>query len=147
MKDIISKDSLYKPMKILKDEFPDWLEKNWDKISTEDLERYNQQLDKVTEVCELFEKQEGDKSKQPEGIFDKLHELQELGHPPEELMKKVQEAQVASGEQPQSFFGGQNQGSEMEKLFASLGNLPDMGGPAATDTNTATAQAQPQAAP
>jgi len=31
----------------------------------------------------------------------------------------------------------------MEKLFASLGNLPDMGGPAATDTNTATAQAQP----
>lgn len=58
MKDIISKDSLYKPMKILKDEFPDWLEKNWDKISTEDLERYNQQLDKVTEVCELFEKQD-----------------------------------------------------------------------------------------
>ena len=56
MKYIISKDSLYKPMKILKDEFPDWLEKNWDKISTEDLERYNQQLDKVTEVCELFEK-------------------------------------------------------------------------------------------
>ena len=42
VKDILSKDSLYKPMKILKDEYPDWLEKNWENISQEDLERYNQ---------------------------------------------------------------------------------------------------------
>ena len=31
----------------------------------------------------------------------------------------------------------------MEKLFASLGNLPNMAEPSTTDTNTATAQAQP----
>ena len=40
--EILSKDSLYKPMKVLKDEFPGWLEKNWESISQEDLERYNE---------------------------------------------------------------------------------------------------------
>jgi len=39
--DILSKDSLYKPMKALKDAYPDWLEKNWEGLSDEDLERYN----------------------------------------------------------------------------------------------------------
>ena len=41
VKDILSKDSLYKPMKVLKDEYPDWLENNWEGLSQEDLERYN----------------------------------------------------------------------------------------------------------
>ena len=41
VKDIVSKDSLYTPMKALKDEFPSWLEANWEKLSQEDLERYN----------------------------------------------------------------------------------------------------------
>jgi hypothetical protein len=34
-------------MKQLKEEFPGWLEKNWDKISQEDLEKYNKQVDKI----------------------------------------------------------------------------------------------------
>ena len=41
VKDIISKDSLYEPMKTLKEAFPEWLEKNWEQQSPEDLERYN----------------------------------------------------------------------------------------------------------
>ena len=43
-------------MKILKDEFPSWLENNWQSLSDEDLERYNKQQDKITEICDLFEK-------------------------------------------------------------------------------------------
>jgi len=31
--EIISKESLYAPMKELKEELPKWLEENWDKIS------------------------------------------------------------------------------------------------------------------
>ena len=58
VKDILSKDSLYKPMKLLKDEYPGWLEKNWQTLSHEDLERYNNQLEKISEICETFEKQE-----------------------------------------------------------------------------------------
>lgn len=71
VKDILSKDSLYKPMKVMKDEYPDWLEKNWEGLSTEDLERYNQQMDKINEICELFEKQ-GDADGQPDGVFEML---------------------------------------------------------------------------
>ena len=58
VKDILSKDSLYKPMKVLKDEYPDWLEKNWESLSQEDLERFNNQQDKINEICEIFEKQD-----------------------------------------------------------------------------------------
>ena len=39
--EIISKDSLYEPMKTLKDNYPKWLEENWQKCSDEELERYN----------------------------------------------------------------------------------------------------------
>ena len=45
-------------MKNLKDAFPAWLEDNWQKLSDEDLERYNNQLDKVTEICDFFQKEE-----------------------------------------------------------------------------------------
>ena len=41
VQEIISKDTLYEPMKVLHDEFPNWLESNWDKVSQQDLERYN----------------------------------------------------------------------------------------------------------
>jgi peroxin-19 len=41
VKDIISKESLYTPMKVLKDEFPAWLENNWQNLSDDDLEKYN----------------------------------------------------------------------------------------------------------
>lgn len=73
VKDIVSKESLYVPMKKLKDALPDWLENNWDKVSGDDLERYNKQLDKVTEVCTEFEKEESDEQK--EKVFELLNEL------------------------------------------------------------------------
>lgn len=51
VKDIISKESLYEPMNTLRNEFPRWLEENWEKISQDDLERFNKQHDKVDEIC------------------------------------------------------------------------------------------------
>ena len=33
VKEIISKDSLYEPMKHLKEEYPKWLEENWQKCA------------------------------------------------------------------------------------------------------------------
>jgi len=47
MKKMISKDALYGPMKAMKDAFPKYLEENQEKISQEDLERYNNQFDQV----------------------------------------------------------------------------------------------------
>ncbi len=36
--ELLSKDTLYEPIKTLRDEFPPWLEENWQKISQKDLE-------------------------------------------------------------------------------------------------------------
>lgn len=51
VKEMISKDSMYAPMKNLKEAYPKWLEDNWQGLNDADLERYNKQLDKVTEIC------------------------------------------------------------------------------------------------
>lgn len=75
-------------MKNLKEEYPKWLEDNWQSLSDEDLERYNKQLDKVTEICELFEKADAENQPKDE-VFELLSQLQELGHPPESLMKHI----------------------------------------------------------
>jgi peroxin-19 len=56
--EIIKKDTLYDPMKTLKDAYPKWLEDNWDKVSHDDLERYNKQLEKIEEICNYYEKSE-----------------------------------------------------------------------------------------
>ena len=36
--ELLSKDTLYEPIKTLRDEFPAWLEENWQKIPQKDLE-------------------------------------------------------------------------------------------------------------
>jgi peroxin-19 len=74
VKEIISKDSLYQPMKNLKEEYPTWLEDNWQSLNDEDLEKYNKQLDKVTEICELFENAE-DKNQPKDEVFELLSQL------------------------------------------------------------------------
>lgn len=41
LNDLIDKDSLYEPMKQLRELFPDWLEKNAESLPMEDVDRYN----------------------------------------------------------------------------------------------------------
>ena len=53
--ELLNKDTLYEPMRIMRDEYPNWLENNWDKISQADLVSYNKQLDKLTEICAFYE--------------------------------------------------------------------------------------------
>lgn len=36
--ELLNKDTLYEPMKTLRDEFPLWLEENWQKVSQQELE-------------------------------------------------------------------------------------------------------------
>ena len=52
---MFTKESMYTPMKNLKEAYPEWLEKNWESLSEEDLERYNEQQDKINEICTLLE--------------------------------------------------------------------------------------------
>ena len=85
VKQIVSKDSLYEPMKQLKEAYPKWLEENWQKCSEEEIERYNKQLDMIIEICTLYDSSTDNNDK----VFEKLGKLQELGQPPMELMQKL----------------------------------------------------------
>lgn len=90
IKEMISKESMYEPMKKLKDAYPEWLDQHWQSLPDEDLERYNRQLDKVTEICIAFESEnENTSSDGKQKIFELLNDLQELGHPPQDLMSKI----------------------------------------------------------
>ncbi len=110
VKDILSKDSLYLPMRNLRDHYPGWLEKNWEGLNDDDLERYNKQSEKVVEICAKFEEnypelknlgpdgqlKEGapkieDNGEVSEEIFELMSQMQELGRPPESLMKEISE--------------------------------------------------------
>ena len=55
MEQLTNKEILYEPMKELNDKFPDWLEKNRDKTSAEDLKRYEEQQTMVKEIVGKFE--------------------------------------------------------------------------------------------
>lgn len=39
--ELVNKDTLYEPMKLLKEKYPVWLEKNHETLSEQDIEKYN----------------------------------------------------------------------------------------------------------
>jgi peroxin-19 len=55
MEQLTNKDILYEPMKELNDKFPDWMEKNKDKVSAEELKRYEEQQALAKEIVTKFE--------------------------------------------------------------------------------------------
>lgn len=55
MEQLTNKEILYEPMKELSDKFPEWLEKNRDATSAEDLKRYEEQQVLVGEIVAKFE--------------------------------------------------------------------------------------------
>jgi hypothetical protein len=55
MEQLVTKEILYQPMKDLDDQFPPWLEKNKEKVSKEDMERYTKQRSLVAEIVAKFE--------------------------------------------------------------------------------------------
>jgi peroxin-19 len=73
--ELLTKDTLYEPMKTLREEYPVWLENNWDKVSNTTLENYNSQLDKITEICAFYESAEGDKPETQSHVFELLAQL------------------------------------------------------------------------
>ena len=55
MEQLTNKEILYEPMKELNDKFPEWLAKNRDSTSADDLKRYEEQKVLVSEIVAKFE--------------------------------------------------------------------------------------------
>eukprot|EP00002_Diphylleia_rotans_P029989 TRINITY_DN6133_c0_g1_i1.p1 TRINITY_DN6133_c0_g1~~TRINITY_DN6133_c0_g1_i1.p1 ORF type:complete len:278 (+),score=82.58 TRINITY_DN6133_c0_g1_i1:67-900(+) len=67
IKQLLTKDVLYEPMRDIAQKYPEWLERNRATLSPDDLERYTRQLDVVRSICQVFE--------QTPDNFDQIVEL------------------------------------------------------------------------
>lgn len=88
MEQLTNKEILYEPMKELDDKFPDWLEKNKEKTSKEDLQRYREQQVLVKEIVAKFEEAaySDENAKDREYIVDRMQKMQAAGSPPPDLV-------------------------------------------------------------
>ncbi|KAJ9156083.1 Peroxisomal biogenesis factor 19 [Pleurostoma richardsiae] len=97
MEQLTNKEILYEPMKELDDKFPDWLEKNKDKVSKEDLKRYEEQQRYAKEIVAKFEEATYADSNPAdrEYIVDRMQKMQAAGSPPADLVGDMPSAQEA----------------------------------------------------
>ncbi|KAI5273414.1 Pex19-domain-containing protein [Aureobasidium subglaciale] len=95
MEQLVNKDILYEPMKELHDNFPEWLEKNKDSTSKEDLDRYKAQQAVVKDIVDRFEKKgySDDNKEDSDYIVDKMQQMQAAGAPPPGLVGDMNAAQ------------------------------------------------------
>ncbi len=89
MEQLTSKELLYEPMLELHQKFPDWLSHNKGKIEAEDYNRYARQKEIVKDIVEKFEEKgyTDEDSKCREYVWEKMQKMQELGAPPEDLIR------------------------------------------------------------
>lgn len=83
MEQLTNKEILYEPMKELDDKFPEWMEKNKEKVSKEDLKRYEEQQVLVKEITARFERKgySDDNAKDREYIVERMQKVcQPLQH-------------------------------------------------------------------
>ena len=91
MQSLLSKDLLYPPMKELAEKFPDWLADNRNKVTKDEFVKYNKQFDLTKKICILFEDEklddtEADRKKRFDMVMELMQEMQNLGHPPKDLV-------------------------------------------------------------
>lgn len=100
MQNLLTKDLLYPSLKEIKDKYPSWLEKNENKISKAELEKYKGQELVVAKLCLLFEQEKDTdsdavKTERMDKVMELMQKMQEYGHPPADMMTEV----VGEGEQ------------------------------------------------
>jgi len=88
MEQLTSKEILYEPLKDLYEKYPEWIRKNGDKESKENMNRYREQYNIVKEIVMKFDEAgyRDEDETQREYIIDRMQKMQSAGAPPAELM-------------------------------------------------------------
>lgn len=94
MQSLLSKEVLYPSLKDILEKFPSWLEENNSKLTTEEKEKYQKQIDLMRQVCQQLETEtESDtadvKRERFENVLKLMQKLQDYGQPPTELVGDV----------------------------------------------------------
>lgn len=103
MRQLLSKDVLYEPMKEIGEQYPPWLSKNRDTLEPEEYGRYERQYAYIQKICAMYENEPDNYS----GLMCLLQEMQQCGQPPQEIIDHVGppgDSAAVSGA-----FGSQNQ--------------------------------------
>lgn len=85
MRQLLSKDILYEPMKEIAEKYPPWIEAKRGTLSSEDLARFEQQLRHIRRLCSVFESAPDDFP----SIISVMQEMQACGQPPPEIMREL----------------------------------------------------------
>lgn len=107
MRQLLSKDVLYEPMKEIGEQYPPWLSKNRDTLEPQEYSRYERQYVYIQKICGMYENEPDNYN----GLMCLLQEMQQCGQPPQEIIDHVGppgDSAALSGA-----FGSQNQDCPM----------------------------------
>uniref|UniRef100_A0A7S4R4K2 Peroxin-19 n=2 Tax=Ditylum brightwellii TaxID=49249 RepID=A0A7S4R4K2_9STRA len=85
MKQLLSKELMYDPMKQVLDKFPKWLAEHKDHLTEEDYQRYGQQYQYFQRIVAVYETDPNNFSR----LMELMQDIQEYGQPPAEIIKEL----------------------------------------------------------
>jgi len=85
MKQLMSKDIMYEPVKAICDKYPEWLAENEAKIPKDDYTSYGKQYQVMQRICAVFETEPDNYDR----LVQLMTQMQDLGQPPAEIVKSL----------------------------------------------------------
>mmetsp|Transcript_29141 Transcript_29141/g.65239 ORF Transcript_29141/g.65239 Transcript_29141/m.65239 type:complete len:320 (+) Transcript_29141:191-1150(+) len=85
MKQLLSKDLMYEPMKQVCEKYPEWLALNTEALTEQDYERYGAQYQYFQRIVAVYETEPDNFPR----IVELMQDVQQYGQPPAEIIKEL----------------------------------------------------------
>mmetsp|Transcript_1919 Transcript_1919/g.5541 ORF Transcript_1919/g.5541 Transcript_1919/m.5541 type:complete len:148 (-) Transcript_1919:164-607(-) len=82
---LLSKDVLQQPMAEIAEKYPVWIAANRGKLSDEEVQKYERQLELVKELLQVYDESPDDMPR----VAALMEEMQALGQPPQEIVQEL----------------------------------------------------------
>eukprot|EP00475_Leptophrys_vorax_P016217 TRINITY_DN2266_c0_g1_i1.p1 TRINITY_DN2266_c0_g1~~TRINITY_DN2266_c0_g1_i1.p1 ORF type:complete len:350 (+),score=116.30 TRINITY_DN2266_c0_g1_i1:57-1106(+) len=89
MAEMLSKETLYPPIKHIVSLYPEYLEKHREDLKTEDLSQYEKQFECFSHILRLLDESDAESAENKRKIMNLLTEVQEYGTPPKEVLSEL----------------------------------------------------------
>lgn len=106
MRQLLSKEILYQPMKEIGERYPPWLEEHKGSLDSEEYATYTRQYKYIQEICGIYESDPDNFN----GLMALLQEMQECGQPPQEIIDELSPEDASSF--ASSLTGGSSPGGQ-----------------------------------
>ena len=85
MRQLLSRDVMYDPMKQITAKFPEWLAEHEDSLPAEDYERYGRMYQYFQKIVAVYESEPNNHQR----LMELMQDMQECGQPPAEIVKEL----------------------------------------------------------